>query len=141
MIALNETVLAERNCDVLETVMSGNINKIAIPLSNWGGSPVVMKKGSKIAVLEKVTRVDKSDDIWTEQSPEIVRICQTNTASTNQCQELGGQLQIGNACDKEEKSKLKELLLQHHDILHCVIKSWVKRILLPILLIQACRHQ
>ena len=141
MISPNETVLAERNCDVLETVVSGNVNKITIPLNNWGGSPTVMKKGSKIALLEEVTRVDKSDDIWTEQSPEIVRMCQTNTAATSQCQELSGQLKVGNACDREGKSKLKVLLLQYHEIFHCVIKSWMKQILLSILLIHAHHHQ
>ena len=116
MISPNETVLAERNCDVPETVVSGNVNKITIPLNNWGGSPIVIKKGSKIAVLEEVTKVDKSDDIWTEQSPEVVRMCQTNTAATSRCQELSGQLKFGNACNKKGKSKLKELLLQYHDI-------------------------
>ena len=143
MISPNETVLAERNCDVPEKVVSGNVNKITTPLNNWGGSPIVMKKGSKIAVLEEVTRVDKSDDIWMEQSPEVVRMCQTNTAATCRCQELSGQLKIGNACNKKGKSKLKELLLQYHDInfLHCVIKSWVKQIFLPNLLIQARHHQ
>ena len=34
MISPNGTVLAERNCDVLETVVSGNVNKITIPLNN-----------------------------------------------------------------------------------------------------------
>ena len=101
MISPNETVLVVRNCDVPETVVSGNVNKITIPLNNWGGSPTVIKKGSKIAVLEEVTRVDNSDDIWMEQSPEVVRMCQTNTAAMSQCQELSGQLKIGNACDKE----------------------------------------
>ena len=82
-----------------------------------------MKKGSKIGILEEVTRIDKTDDICTEQSPKVVRICQTNKVSKSWCQELGSQLQIGNACDKEEKLKVRELLLQHHDILHCVMKS------------------
>ena len=50
MISPNETVPAERNCDVLVTVVSGNVNKVTIRLNNWGGSPIVIKKGSKIAV-------------------------------------------------------------------------------------------
>ena len=116
MISPNETALAEKDCDVPETVVSGNVNKIIIPLNNWGSLPVVMKKGSKIGVLEEVTRIDKTDDIWTEQSPEVVRVCQTNNVSKSRCQELGSQLQIGNACDEEEKLKVKELLLQYHDI-------------------------
>ena len=123
MISPNETALAERDCDVLETVISGSVNKITIPLNNWGGMPVVMKKGSKIGVLEEMISVDKTVDIWTKQSPEIIRICQTNIVSKSQCQELGGQLQIANACDKKERLKVKELLLQYHDILHCVMKS------------------
>ena len=36
MISPNETVLADRNCDVPETVVSGNVNKVTIPLNNWG---------------------------------------------------------------------------------------------------------
>ena len=44
MILPNE---AEKDCDVPETVVSGSINKITIPLNNWGSQQVVMKKERK----------------------------------------------------------------------------------------------
>ena len=51
-----------------------------------------------------------------KEEASVVRVCQTNNVSKSRCQELGSQLQIGNACDEEEKLKVKELLLQYHDI-------------------------
>ena len=87
MISPNEEVLAEKHCDVLGTVMEGDPTKVTLPLSNWGNCPIVMKKGSKIGILEEVTRVSKDDAVWTEVS-EVVRVCQTTKATESQHQEL-----------------------------------------------------
>ena len=54
--------------------------------------------------------------IFGMKSPEVVRICQTNNVSKSRCQELCDQLKVDEACDKEEKLKVKELLLRCHDI-------------------------
>ena len=116
MISPNEEILAEKHCDVLETMMDDDTTQIAVPLNNWGSCPIVVKKGTKIGVLEEVTRVDKNDNIWTDQPSEVIRLCQTDSAIESRCQELSSQLQFGDACDREEKSKLKKVLLQYHDI-------------------------
>ena len=41
MISPNEEVLAEKKCDVLETVMEGSSTKVELPLSNWGNCQVI----------------------------------------------------------------------------------------------------
>ena len=110
MISPNEKMLAEKHCDVLETVSEGDPTKVT--LSNWGNCPIIMKKGSKIGSLEEVTRVDKDDEAWTE----VVRLCQTAKATEGRCQELGSRLQIGDACDENGRSQLENLLLQYHDV-------------------------
>ena len=113
MVSPNEEMLAEKHCDVLETVSEGDPTKVT--LSNWGNCPIVMKKGSKIGILEEVTRVGKDDDIWTDTT-EVVRLCQTAKATEGRRQELCNRLQIGDACGENGRSQLENLLLQYHDV-------------------------
>ena len=54
MISSNDTILAEKDCDVPGTVESGSVNKVIVPLNNWKDLPVVVRKASRIGVLEEV---------------------------------------------------------------------------------------
>ena len=47
MTSPNEEVLAEKHCDVLETMMDGDNTQITVL---FGSFPVVVKKGTKIGV-------------------------------------------------------------------------------------------
>ena len=85
MILPNEEVLAEKKCDVLQTAMEGSSTKVDLPLSNWGNSQIVMKKGG---ALEEVTRIDKDDEIQKDHSQEKVIVCQTTGATEKRRQEL-----------------------------------------------------
>ena len=85
MISPNEEVLADNKCDVLETVMEGSSTKVDLPLSNWGNCPVVMKKGSKIGVLEEVTRIGKDDELWKDHSQKTARLLDLQRCDNRSC--------------------------------------------------------
>ena len=74
MISPNEEVLAEQKHDVLETVIEGSSIKVDLPLSNWDNCPIVMKKGSKIGILEKVTKIDMERSLTTLESARLLEL-------------------------------------------------------------------
>ena len=116
MIGPNEELLAEKNCDMPETLFEGNIATMDIPLNNWGSSPIIMKKGSHIGVLEEVSVVSKSEKVWAEQPSEVVRVCQPNSQVAERLKELQAQLQVGKTWSKRERTQLTELLLKFQDV-------------------------
>ena len=62
MISPNVQVLAEKHCDVLETMMDGDSTQITVPFNNWGSCRTMVKKETKIGFFEEVTTVDESDE-------------------------------------------------------------------------------
>ena len=75
-----------------------------------------MKKGSRIGVLEEVTRIGKDDELWKEHSQEKVRVCQTAGPTETRQQELCSRLQFGDTSNRIERGELKNLLSQYPDI-------------------------
>ena len=44
MISPNDYVLAEKHCDVLETMMDDDTTQITVPLNNWGSCHAMVKE-------------------------------------------------------------------------------------------------
>lgn len=60
--------------------------------------------------------VTKGYDVRDKQQSEVICVCQPGDATKSRLQELCSQLQLVNACNGKDQARIRELLLEYHDV-------------------------
>ena len=108
--------LANRQCDFIEEVWEGKSTG-ELCITNWSGVPLSLEPGEVIGNVEKVSRVNLDDPIWSSTEVTVAQISQLPDEEITECKSrLEAQLVIGNSCLSEEQSRFKELLLVNHAV-------------------------
>ena len=62
----SEERMAELQCDFVDELWTGE-QSFSLPVTNWSGQPVMIKKGTSVGTLEYVSQVGQEDPVWKEQ--------------------------------------------------------------------------
>ena len=109
VITPKESVLAEQHCDFVEGYWTRE-STFHISVTNWGGEPTVLTKGSVMGHIELVEVVKKEEPIWEdEQFTETAKVCSVQVTSEWE-QELEARLNIGKDCSPNERKALVQLI-------------------------------
>ena len=117
LISPNEEQLAKEQCDMTEALLEDVNTMIRVPLHNWGSYPIVVKKGTVIGNMEEVAVATRDDPVWVDdQTDEIVRVCQSESAGEGRDKKLCSELQFGNTCTSNVKDDLRLIVRKYNDV-------------------------
>ena len=129
IVVPDEKMILNEQCDFADGICNcQGLSKVS-PM-NWGTQPQVFRKGTVVGHIEQAKIVGHNDQIWRDNWEELpysatgmVRMCH----SENRLTQLQQQIKISDHCSEIKRHQLVECLLEKSEVLHCLMKNWVKQ--------------
>ena len=119
VVTPSEDVLAKQQCDIEETLWTGE-SSTQVVISNWGLESQTIEEGQIVGEVQPGTVVDEDDPVWNDTSVDealcVWHIQESTSDESARRLQLQEQLQIGSQNTDGERKQLEELLLGMSDV-------------------------